>query len=99
MAGRAPSEQEVVGYLESCSNWGRWGGDDQLGTINLITPAKRVAAARLDRDGVHVTCASPISTEITAETTLQPLRSMEGNAEGRDPGPPLQLPARRGASA
>ena len=69
MAGRAPSEQEVVGYLKTVSNWGRWGSDDQLGTINLITPAKRVAAARLVRDGVGVTCARPISTDITPETT------------------------------
>ena len=24
------------------SNWGRWGSGDQLGTINLVTPAKGV---------------------------------------------------------
>ena len=22
-----PSEEEVLGYFESCSNWGRWGDD------------------------------------------------------------------------
>ena len=42
----APSEAEVRGYLKSLSNWGRWGAEDELGTINLITPAKRQAAAR-----------------------------------------------------
>ena len=26
------------------SNWGRWGKDDQLGALNLITPAKRQQA-------------------------------------------------------
>ena len=98
MAGRAPSEQEVVGYLKTVSNWGRWGSDEQLGTINLITPAKRVAAARLVRDGVGVTCARPISTEITAETTFQPLRFMVDSGEGRDTAPPERLLARRGAS-
>ena len=43
---RAPSEAEVIGYLKTLSNWGRWGTDDELGTLNLITPAKRIAAAR-----------------------------------------------------
>jgi kynurenine formamidase len=33
------------------SNWGRWGEDDQLGTLNLITPAKVAAAGRLVRTG------------------------------------------------
>lgn len=45
-----PSQAEVEGYLRQ-RNWGRWGADDQRGTINLITPEKRVAAARLVRNG------------------------------------------------
>ena len=28
------------------SNWGRWGTDDELGTLNLVTPERRIAAAR-----------------------------------------------------
>jgi len=32
-------------WMQELSNWGRWGKDDQLGTVNLITPAKRKAAA------------------------------------------------------
>ena len=48
----APSESEVRGYLKTLSNWGRWGSEDELGTINLITPAKRQAAARLPVTGV-----------------------------------------------
>ena len=32
-------------------NWGRWGDDDQVGAINLITPEKRAAAAGLVRTG------------------------------------------------
>ena len=35
-----PTEQEVLEYFKSLSNWGRWGDDDQLGTPNLITPEK-----------------------------------------------------------
>ena len=33
------------------SNWGRWGADDEVGTLNLVTPAKRVQAAGLVRTG------------------------------------------------
>lgn len=45
------------------SNWGRWGKDDQIGTLNLITPAKRRQAAALVRDGVSVSLAADADTE------------------------------------
>jgi kynurenine formamidase len=44
-------------WMEEISNWGRWGADDELGTLNLITPEKRKAAAALVRDGVTVSLA------------------------------------------
>ena len=34
-----PSEEQVIGWMDSLSNWGRWGADDQMGTLNLITDA------------------------------------------------------------
>ena len=40
MPDNIPTEEEVLGYFQSLSNWGRWGPDDQLGAPNLITPAK-----------------------------------------------------------
>jgi kynurenine formamidase len=43
--------------MKEISNWGRWGKDDELGTLNLITPAKRVAAAALVKDGITVSLA------------------------------------------
>jgi hypothetical protein len=49
-----PSESEVFGWFEVLSNWGRWGADDQLGTLNYITPAHRVAAAQLIQVGTTV---------------------------------------------
>lgn len=33
------------------SNWGRWGNEDERGTLNLITPERLVAAAGLVRTG------------------------------------------------
>jgi hypothetical protein len=46
-----PTQADVDGYLRDRRNWGRWGKDDQRGTINLITPAKRLQAASLVRNG------------------------------------------------
>jgi len=46
-----PTKAEVESYLRDRRNWGRWGADDQLGAVNLITADKRVRAASLVRSG------------------------------------------------
>jgi kynurenine formamidase len=93
------TESDVVKMIASLSNWGRWGKDDELGTINLITPEKRKRAAALVRDGVPVSCARPIATNaIGADTTFQPLRFMVDSGEGRDHDTPERILTRRGAS-
>ena len=52
---RAPANAEQFDAMfQQIKNWGRWGADDQLGTVNLITPAKRKAALKLAKDGVTV---------------------------------------------
>lgn len=48
---RNDPEGAVAAAVERCSNWGRWGDDDVLGTLNLIDDAKRVQAAGLVRIG------------------------------------------------
>ncbi len=45
--------------IRRLSNWGRWGAEDELGTINLITPRKRQEAAELVRSGEPVSLAIP----------------------------------------
>jgi kynurenine formamidase len=57
-----PSEEEVLSYPEKLSNWNRWGADDQLGTLNLITAERRRSAAALMREGLSVTCSWDILT-------------------------------------
>jgi hypothetical protein len=46
--GHIVTQSQLDGWKTSLSNWGRWGKDDQKGTLNLITPAKRKQAAALD---------------------------------------------------
>ena len=36
---------------KTVSNWGRWGADDEIGTLNYVTDEKRVSAATLVRTG------------------------------------------------
>ena len=53
----AVSRQQFDRWMQEISNWGRWGKTDELGTLNLITPEVRRAAARLVRSGVSVSMA------------------------------------------
>ena len=48
---RLPTKEEIESYLRDRRNWGRWGADDEVGAINLITPEKCASAARLVRSG------------------------------------------------
>jgi kynurenine formamidase len=54
------SEEEWRGYFTSLSNWGRWGPDDQRGTLNLVTPEKVRAATALVTEGRQVPCGRVI---------------------------------------
>ena len=47
----------IDAMMKDLSNWGRWGKDDQLGALNLVTPTKRKQAAALVKDGVTVSLA------------------------------------------
>lgn len=40
--------------IEKCNNWGRWGEDDQIGTLNFVGPEQVQAAAALVRRGTVI---------------------------------------------
>jgi kynurenine formamidase len=65
------TKADVDNMMKELSNWGRWGKDDQLGAMNLITPAKRKQAAAQVREGVSVSLARDTNTE-TALDNAQP---------------------------
>ncbi|MFD5826613.1 cyclase family protein [Lentzea sp. NPDC060358] len=54
------TEDEVLEFFTSLSNWGRWGEDDRLGTLNTITDEVRAAAATLVRSGRAVSLSRDI---------------------------------------
>jgi len=45
------------------SNWRRFGHDDELGTLNFLTPERVIAAASLVRSGLVVSCALPVGAD------------------------------------
>ncbi len=57
----------VDAWMEELSNWGRWGEDDQLGTVNLITPEKRKQAAALVEQGITVSLSHNLLTDEAAD--------------------------------
>jgi kynurenine formamidase len=61
-SGAKVSIEEFEQIFESVKNWGRWGADDQLGTLNFITPAHVRAAAALVQSGRRVSLEIPINT-------------------------------------
>lgn len=77
LADHSPASQNMLTktdidrMMKELSNWGRWGKDDQLGAMNLITPAKRKQAAALVREGVSISLARDTNTQ-TAEDNPQP---------------------------
>jgi kynurenine formamidase len=55
-----PGIDTVREIAEACSNWGRWGPDDELGTLNHIRPEDVVAAAGLVHTGRTFSLAIPL---------------------------------------
>jgi kynurenine formamidase len=59
------SDADMERALPSLTNWGRWGKQDQIGTLNFITPQTRLRAASLIKTGD----AFPLAREISLVTT------------------------------
>jgi len=69
---RAPrNAAEFDELFQRVKNWGRWGKDDQLGSANLVTPAKRKQALALAKSGTTVSLAHNPLTE-RAEDNANP---------------------------
>jgi len=82
---------ELDGYSASLANQGRWGSGDQLGTLNLLTPERRVAAAALVQSGTCVALGRRIGGGPHPDDPLPPLQLMKASGEA--------APARGGSHA
>ncbi len=79
-------KQELAALFATCSNAGRWGPDDELGTLNLITPATRRRAARLVTEGLSVSMASDLSVQHSPSTD-----SLTSHTAFSDPAAPIAV--------
>ena len=68
-ASRDVTREIVDEWMAELSNWGRWGDDDQLGTINLITPKARQRALALATTGVSVSLSHDYLKEPSEDAT------------------------------
>jgi len=76
----AMAAADVLAFHRTLSNWGRWGEDDQLGALNLITPEVTAAAAATVRTGRTVSCARPLDTVASADNPAPVAHHMTGTA-------------------
>ena len=77
------TEADLLSWFDALCNWGRWGDDDRLGTLNLITPEVRRRAAAEVQAGEVVSCALPIDPRPAADhISGPPQRYMTGTGEG-----------------
>jgi len=65
------TQADIDQMMKELSNWGRWGKDDPLGAMNLITPTKRKQALALVKEGICVSLARDTNTQ-TAQDNPQP---------------------------
>jgi kynurenine formamidase len=69
---------EFAELYRRCSNWGRWGSQDQRGALNHITPAAVAAASALVRSGVTVSCARVLDMVTAVDNPHPGLLEMTG---------------------
>ncbi|MGO9643707.1 MAG: cyclase family protein, partial [Candidatus Bathyarchaeia archaeon] len=62
MKGKNISSKEFDELFEKVCNWGKWGPNDERGTLNYISPNHVKVAAGLVRSGRSVSLAIPINT-------------------------------------
>ena len=82
MERRTPSKEEVQAYLKDDNNWGRWGDDDQVGAVNMVTPEKRAAAARLVRNGRAVSLSREFPKTPAPNNPTPAIHYMKRNPRG-----------------
>jgi kynurenine formamidase len=54
---RSDPESAIAAAAKRCSNWGRWGAEDVLGTLNFLDEAKRCEGAACVRRGASFSLA------------------------------------------
>jgi kynurenine formamidase len=67
MAGPRVTTEQFAALFRELSTWGRWGDDDERGSLNYLTPERLAAAAGLVREGITITLSRPLNTVAAAD--------------------------------
>ena len=81
---RGWTEQSAAAFaelVEPLSNWGRWGADDQLGTLNLLTPQRAAEAASGVSDGRTIALSRPVETTPARDNPVPMMRLMKASGD------------------
>lgn len=79
---RSFDRQDTLRLLKERRNWNRWGSDDELGALNLITPEKRLQAAGLVRSGDVVPLGRPLMKDTNLPNSRPALHFMDAEPQG-----------------
>lgn len=78
-------------FVKELSNWGRWGNDDQMGAVNLITPARRKDALASVREGFSVSMARTAEMEKAIDNPRPIVHEMAGRGGAAGKNPPSDI--------
>jgi kynurenine formamidase len=80
-AGVPFSLHDFERLFDELKNWGRWGDDDELGTLNFLGPAEVIAACKLVTHGRRVSLSRRLDTSSGPDNQKPALHYMTRMAE------------------
>ena len=87
MRTNTPSQDDLLQWLhKDLSNWGRWGDDDERGTLNHLSAETMRDAMSLVEEHATVSCARPIGFEAAVDVPRPPQHYMIGSGDVYRPG-------------
>ena len=82
------AQAQKAQWIKELNNWGRWGPSDELGALNLVTPAKRAQALALAKTGEVVSLSRPITLSETPAASGSSVPGPFFEMRVRSPNPP-----------
>ena len=87
MSHNPPSQDDLLRWLnKDLNNWGRWGTDDQRGTLNHLNPEITRNALDLVEEGETVSCARAVEFQAAPDVPRPPQHYMIGSGDVYRPG-------------
>ena len=82
MLSTRPSQDDLLRWLhDDLNNWGRWGEDDERGTLNHLSSQTTLDALSLVQEGSTVSCARAVGFEAAVDVPRPPQHYMIGSGD------------------